>query len=244
MPISPQPPKSGPPLTPTSDGFMYAQGNIKNLNSRFNIPGPNALGSELLNHEGLVARAFGVPLKQKLFNPPQVAYLEEQARKQETDTFWVDTPLFSSGRETFVFDEVTFEQMSTIKYRDGTSYKSEALSMLTCIIDITQTKNIIATPIQGRNGTIKEYISDGDYFVTIKGVVCSGMNNVRPDKKMKVLSELSLYPQAITVTSNILNDEWNIRNLVIQNFTIQQLEGDRSCVAVEIHCISDTVSMI
>src|ERR1035437_2760584 len=120
MPISPQPPKSGPPLTPTSDGFMYAQGNIKNLNSRFNIPGPNALGSELLNHEGLVARAFGVPLKQKLFNrqdETDQSKAEKAARTdQNNQQYTGDSPMFSSSNEAFVFDNVTFEKMSTINY--------------------------------------------------------------------------------------------------------------------------------
>ena len=43
------------------------------------------------------------------------------------------------------------------------------LQLLWVLLEVTQTKIIIKTPVQGRNGTVKEYISDGDYIVNIRG---------------------------------------------------------------------------
>jgi hypothetical protein len=42
----------------------------------------------------------------------------------------------------------------------------EAEIILTeCVMTVTQSRNIVTTALQGRNGTIKEYISDGDYQI-------------------------------------------------------------------------------
>ena len=56
---------------------------------------------------------------------------------------------------------------------------------ITCLITITGSKNVIKTPIQGRNGTIKEYIAQNDYSINIKGGIF-GANGVRPSDKINL----------------------------------------------------------
>ena len=60
-------------------------------------------------------------------------------------------------------------------------YKDKRVELYECIITINQEKNIVTTPLQGRDGTIKEYISDGDYAITIDAAVCSYVINQNED---------------------------------------------------------------
>jgi hypothetical protein len=56
-------------------------------------------------------------------------------------------------------------------------YGALELVLQECIITVNQEKNIVKTPMEGRDGTIKEYISDGDYSITIEAAV----NNYNPE---------------------------------------------------------------
>ncbi|GEM55239.1 hypothetical protein B0A58_07440 [Flavobacterium branchiophilum NBRC 15030 = ATCC 35035] len=60
-------------------------------------------------------------------------------------------------------------------------YKDKRVELHECIITINQEKNIVTTPLQGRDGTIKEYISDGDYTISIDAAVCSYVINQNGD---------------------------------------------------------------
>ena len=137
-----------------------------------------------------------------------------------------------------VFDVLDFNQL---KYTtaDNKNITVEALSMATVLIDVSQSKNIVTTPIQGRNGTVKEYISDGDYIINIKGVVVGDGNEVRPEDKLGVLLGFCQAPVEINVASNILAS-FGIYTLVIKDYTFNQLEGQRNVIPFELNCMSET----
>ena len=54
--------------------------------------------------------------------------------------------------------------------RMSTHYEGERYSLLfqEVIISVTQERNIVTTPLQRRDGTIKEYISNGGYGITLE----------------------------------------------------------------------------
>jgi hypothetical protein len=137
-----------------------------------------------------------------------------------------------------VFDVLDFDQL---KYTtaDNKNITVEALSMATVLIDVTQTKNIVTTPIQGRNGTVKEYISDGDYAINIKGVLVGNGNEVRPEDKLGVLLGFCQAPVPINVASNILAS-FGIYTIVIDSYTFNQMEGQRNVIPFELNCLSET----
>ena len=56
-------------------------------------------------------------------------------------------------------------------------YKDKRVELYECIITINQEKNIVTTPLQGRDGTIKEYISDGDFTISVDAAVCGYVIN-------------------------------------------------------------------
>ena len=53
--------------------------------------------------------------------------------------------------------------------RMSTHHEGERYSLLfqEVVISVTQERNIVTTSLQGRDGTIKEYISNGDYGITL-----------------------------------------------------------------------------
>lgn len=137
-----------------------------------------------------------------------------------------------------VFDILDF---AILKYTtaDNKSITVDELNLATVLIDVSQSKNIVTTPIQGRNGTVKEYISDGDYIINIKGVVVGDGNDVRPDEKLGLLLGFCQAPVAIDVASNILAS-FGIYTLVIKDYTFNQLEGQRNVIPFELNCMSET----
>lgn len=112
----------------------------------------------------------------------------------------------------------------------------------TVLMEVTQTKNIVTTPVQGRNGTVKEYISDGDYQISISGVITTKYNNVAPFESdiAYVNSVFSILkaPLAIPVASNFLG-MFNINSMVVLDYKLGQVEGSRNTISFSMNCLSD-----
>lgn len=116
----------------------------------------------------------------------------------------------------------------------------------TALFVVTQTKNVITTSIQGRDGTVKEYISLGDYKVTIKGII-SGYQGTYPqyetqgkyNSPVQDLLTICQSNKAINVESWYLT-MFGIHKLVITDFTIGQNEGEFALQPFEITALSDT----
>jgi hypothetical protein len=107
------------------------------------------------------------------------------------------------------------------------------------LITATQEKNIVKTSVQGRNGTIKEYVSDGDWQISIRGVIVSESSNKRPSEELKKLDLFRSYNVDIDVISNFLFD-LNVVTLVITNVTYEQREGMRNVYDYTLTCLSET----
>lgn len=136
-----------------------------------------------------------------------------------------------------IYSDITFNAGS---YTDQNSLTQEyqSLNVQDALITVMNTKNIIETTLQGRNGTVKEYISDGDYVIRIEGKVYgSGMNNYPQDDVQK-LHSVCLAPQSISVTSSFLK-LFNIEDIVIKSYEIPQLEGIRNYQTFVLNCVSD-----
>lgn len=108
----------------------------------------------------------------------------------------------------------------------------------TALFSVNQTKNIVRTNINGRDGTIKEYIGMGDYQINIKGVIC-GSNGVYPADEVENLMKFLAYDQSIPIDSKFLNEVFDIFEVVIMDYDIPQEEGGQSYQRFEINCVSE-----
>lgn len=112
------------------------------------------------------------------------------------------------------------------------------LVLETVLVDVSMRKNIITTVVQGKPGSVKEYISDGDYDVRIRGILVSPGNNQYPGDQVRDLHEVLQRSEAIPVVADYLRF-FDIYNLVVTGYNFNQAEGYQNIQTFEITCISD-----
>ena len=105
------------------------------------------------------------------------------------------------------------------------------------LITINQQKNIVRTSVNNRKGTIKEYISDGDFSVQIQGILVGDGNNY-PLDDVHTLKKLLAEPQNIKVVSPYL-ELWGIYELTVETYNIPQQQGWQNIQPFEISAYSD-----
>lgn len=120
------------------------------------------------------------------------------------------------------------------------------------IMSITQERNIVTTPLQGRDGTIKEFISNGDYVITVDaGIVQGGSytenedtevsyknpKNTYPRAELERLCKILTLPQSIPVQSSFLN-VFGITSVVVKSFSLTQ-ETHSNRQGIQMQLLSD-----
>jgi hypothetical protein len=108
----------------------------------------------------------------------------------------------------------------------------------TVLIDVNQSKNVVTTAINGLNGTIKEFISDGDYEVSLRGALVNEKGYDYPLSYFKQLNDVLKAPVSLKVTSEYLS-LFPIHNLVVKGYTLPQTEGSSNTQLFEINALSD-----
>lgn len=113
-----------------------------------------------------------------------------------------------------------------------------------CLISLNMEKNIVTTALQGRNGTIKEYISDGDYNITIDAGISNytidqeGEHNIDyPIDAVAELKNILCLPETLEVQSDFL-EIFGIKSAVVKSFDLQQ-ETHSNRQSINIQMLSD-----
>ncbi|KAA2242800.1 hypothetical protein F0L74_09740 [Chitinophaga agrisoli] len=110
--------------------------------------------------------------------------------------------------------------------------------MQTVLVTVAQSKKIIVTDIQGRDGTVKEYIGMGDYEVTINGII-TGSNQHYPIDETHALKQMLDAPVPLVAVSWYLQN-LDVYNLVVRDYAFAQEPGGYSRQLFTINCLSDT----
>lgn len=197
-----------------------------------NIP---QTSEQATNQAGLLIRTFGLNAIDKVFYKPAIDSLVANLPKNSTP---------STGTVSY-FNRPVFSNL-VFKARDYYNNDNELVTtwnrdvvLDTVLFDVGQTKNIVTTQVQGRNGTIKEYISDGDFAINIKGLLVSNTNNQFPYTAYEELLKALYCNTEIEIESWILTELYGIKYIVIQNFEILQEVGKQTTVPFEIQALSD-----
>lgn len=114
----------------------------------------------------------------------------------------------------------------------------ERMDFLTVLFEVHQTKNIDTVAVTGLNGTIKTYVSDGDFDIRMRGMLIADNPNDYPIEEVKQLTELLKQPLSIEVVCDYLQ-LFGIYNLVIQDYNFPQSEGTQNTQVFEINALSD-----
>lgn len=151
-------------------------------------------------------------------------------------TYTRDIAIRSSELGTAVMSDLDIQGGS---YTDeaGVQRGFTAMQSDTVLFNVTMSKNIITTSIMGRSGTVKEYISDGDYQIKIQGIL-TGKNGVHPADKKAQLKAILDAPIALNINSKYLND-LGIYSIVVTEYEFPQEMGGYSQQVFSITAISD-----
>jgi hypothetical protein len=146
------------------------------------------------------------------------------------------------------FDAFSFNanQVNKLTYTTSKDFGGVPLTVAapftfdTALLEVNQTKNIVKTSIAGQNGTVKEYMSEGDYIVNLKGVIVGDIANQRPNiVKLNSLIAYLKAPLSIPISCHFL-EELKISSVIIENYKFGQREGARNIIDIEINMISDS----
>lgn len=111
-------------------------------------------------------------------------------------------------------------------------YSGQTLEFEECILTVSQEKNIVTTPLQGRNGTVKEFISKGDYNIALE----IGISNYQ--KSSNDQSSFEYPKEAINEFINILN----VDDTIALQSDFLLLFGVESAVVLSYNLIQETHS--
>lgn len=149
-----------------------------------------------------------------------------------------DEPLYRSGfLGTPVWSNLVIEAQSYTDPVTGAVVEVPQFIFDTVLIVITRKHNIIRTPVQGLDGTIKEYIAKGDWDINIKGGIFGSVNR-RPTDDISKLKQIEAANIALTVQSPFFK-EFDINSIVIDSATFPQIAGGYAYQMFDINAISD-----
>lgn len=120
-----------------------------------------------------------------------------------------------------------------------TTIPAAQIILNTILVDVNMDRNIITTPISGRDGTVKEYISNGDYRLDFRGVIANQVARERPTAEVALLAKILTAPVSLEVTSDYLQQCYSISNMVIISNTYTQEEGAINSIYFTFSALSD-----
>lgn len=114
-------------------------------------------------------------------------------------------------------------------------------------VNVSLQKEVVKTALVGRAGTIKEYITDGDYQLSMSvGLVAvddeGRITDQYPERAMAQLREILERPEALEVSSAFL-DIFGITHIVVTGFSAKQMTHSNR-QEIEITALSDTEYVI
>ncbi len=118
----------------------------------------------------------------------------------------------------------------------------ETLIINDAVVSVTQEKQIVRTTLVGLNGTIKEYICNGDYDITITvGIVAVDSEgqivDEYPEEGIRKVKEFLDENKSIEATSTFLS-LFDIDRIVVTRFSLRQ-ETDSNRQTIEVRALSD-----
>jgi hypothetical protein len=192
----------------------------------------------------------GVTIINGKFNPYANGSIETGLKDESIGISSLGTPIYTdltllgcSYTDNITGNKIT---LANDRYRQGGSSNSQTgsaqkggfyMNIETVLITVDQPIRVIKTEIQGRDGTVKEYIGKDDAKVTINGMI-TGKNGIYPRDEVARLKAWLDAPVSKGIVAWWL-DNLGISNLVVEDYSFPQVEGGYSYQQFAINCISD-----
>ena len=170
----------------------------------------------------------------------------------------MDQPIRKSYLGTPIMTNVIF-RLPPREYRlpNLISEDNKEIELIDFIAVVSQSKNIVTTPLvrpqgytdvptdntlkrgQFFSGTVKEYISMGDYEIDLQGYLVGQENGQFPEKELSNLIEYLEYPGAFPISGQFLVFFDSFDQVVVKNYTISQQRGMFNMIPIRIQLLSD-----
>lgn len=122
-----------------------------------------------------------------------------------------------------------------VRFTDG----NDSINIGDCIVNIELQSTVVKTAVQGHAGTVKEFINNDDYVVTIRGLMVGTERNKLPEALLRDFRKWFCdKPKALGVEGKIF-EIFGIHSLVVTGRTLPQLQGMMNTRPFELKCISD-----
>lgn len=112
------------------------------------------------------------------------------------------------------------------------------LKVDTCMVFMSQRKNIVKTEVLGRPGSVKEYISRSDYNIQIVGSIV-GSSMAYPEQDVQALRSIMESPEAITIDNRLLRI-FDVDTIAVEGFQVTPREGFNNLQDFSIRATSDS----
>ncbi len=166
--------------------------------------------------------------------------IEEQKavakEKNYTDTIVGRT--VSDYLELTIAKEGNFYDSKEAKVKPNSEYGEVLFVDLQPMIQISSKNNVLLTKVQGRDFSRKEFISGGDYEISISGKITSKYPDVYPEAELSKFLKLMQFKGVIDCDNTILR-QFNIEQLIVLNYSLPATQYRNvqpytlNCVAVE-----------
>ena len=168
----------------------------------------------------------------KIMDAQNSPYVIEQGEAQ-------DVPLqkFVSKLGTVVYSNIIFNAGSILDQNGTIINTFDDFRIDDVLLNVSQSKKIITTEIQGRDGTVKEYIGLDDFQIQITGRL-NGSYNVNPKELTRQLKIILSAGQPLEIASWYLQN-LDITDIVVKDFNFGQTEGEYSTQYFTINAMSD-----
>lgn len=119
-------------------------------------------------------------------------------------------------------------------------YGSDEVFLPYATVNITTQKRIVKTNLLNRKGSVKEHISQGDYIITIRGVMLT-RDEALPEDDISAIKDLYDTQLPISII-NAITDFFLDRDdrIVIKSITLPPMIGTDKAQAFVLDCETDT----
>lgn len=106
------------------------------------------------------------------------------------------------------------------------------------LVEVNLPKIIVKTPVNGNEGTVKEYIGLDDHQIIIRSIVVNHNSENYPERDVAKLMELFKVNISLQVVSSFLN-LLGIDEMVVESLQLLPVEGSPNMQPFVLTCISD-----
>lgn len=160
--------------------------------------------------------------------------------------------LYYTTTDTNTIQEMTYDET-------GNTKTTEIQTKDVCHIDLqprvsmSSSKNVVMTPVQGRDYTRKELVSGGDLRFTVSGTIVSNDEYIYPTNAVQKLKQILQYNGIVNVNFFAFN-QFNVDKIIVLDYSFGEVVCKNeqpysfTCVAVEpdedVRVLTDTISII